>query len=99
MEPEDIINEDLIHIIIAIPKDTARLIVNAAMLVEDLNPVTVEMEMSVSEIMQARKDFLDYVGDDEYDAKYTLTEKGRELAARLAEGEDIDWNALFDEVD
>ena len=99
MEPEDIINEDLIHIIIAIPKDTARLIINATMLGEDMNPVTAETEMSVSEIMQARKDFLDYVGDDEYNAKYTLTEKGRELAARLAEGEDIDWNALFDEVD
>ena len=95
--PEEIEVEE-INIILKIPKETARLHVEATVLNPSGNPQKIAKTLSVSEIQKARQDFLDYVefGDD-YDAEYTLTEKGRELLERMKAGEEIPWDMTWKE--
>ena len=65
------------HIIIEIPEDTVKLVVNAKILDGD-ELVTVKGSYTANEIFKARKDFLDNVEDgDDYDAVYVLTDEGR----------------------
>lgn len=64
-------------IIIRIPENTVRLEIIASAMDEDGNIVKAHTILSPSDVYMARKDFMDYVGDDDYDAVYMLTEKGR----------------------
>ena len=85
-EPGEELDTELINIILKIPKDSVRLNVTATILDDDLTPHKAEMILSVSDIMDARKDFLDNVEDgDEYDALYGLTDIGREYLRQLKE--------------
>lgn len=83
------------HIILAIPSGTARLKAEVTLLDGDGQPHICETVLGPEEIRQARQDFLDNVdGGDDYNAVYTLTEKGRELYERIKAGEEIDWDSL-----
>ena len=66
-------------IIIRIPENTVRLEITASVMDEDGNIVTANTILYPNDIYDARKDFMDYVGDDDYDGRalYVLTEKGR----------------------
>lgn len=71
------------HIILAVPRDTVRLKVEAAVLDENGQMRSYEAVLGPEDIRQSRQDFLDNVdGGDDYDAVYTLTDKGRELLNR-----------------
>ena len=68
---------EMINIILKIPKDSVSLNVTATLLDEDLTPYKAIMSLSVSDIMDARKDFLDNVEDgDEYDMRIRITYNG-----------------------
>lgn len=64
-------------IIIKIPENTVRLEITGTVMDEDGNVVKAHTILNPSDVYMARKDFMDYVGDDDYDALYVLTEKGR----------------------
>lgn len=66
-------------VIIKIPENTVRLEITASVMDEDGNVVKAYNILSPSDVYVARRDFLDYVGDDDYDGRalYVLTEKGR----------------------
>lgn len=64
-------------VIIKIPENTVRLEITASVMDEDGNVVKAHTILNPSDIYDVRKDFMDYVGDDDYDAVYVLTEKGR----------------------
>lgn len=82
-----LLDTDLIHIIVQVPKDTVTVSFDAKM-IRNGELVTAHMDMTPEEFRQARKDFLDEVdGGDEYDAVYALTEEGKEYADRLLRGE------------
>lgn len=93
---EEVYDGEIIHIIIEIPKETARLEITATTLNGDGNPEKLLSVMTPSEIRQARKDFLDYVdGGDDYNAQYTLTDLGREYAERIKSGKSINWGDIL----
>ena len=79
----DIVDLDLIPIIIRIPKDSAHLNINASIVGTDGETKKVSLNWSVSDIFEARKDFIDNVGDDDYDARYVLTDEGRAYLEEL----------------
>ena len=90
-----VLDMDLIHIIIQIPKETAGLEVTATMLGEDMKPYKAYMKLTASDIREAREDFLENVEDgDEYDVLYVATDLGKELAKQMEAGETIDWNHI-----
>lgn len=64
-------------VIIKIPENTVRLEITASVIDEDGNVVKAHTTFNPSDVYAARKDFMDYVGDDDYGALYVLTEKGR----------------------
>lgn len=84
------------HIILAIPRDTARLKVEATLFDKDGRLHVCEIVLGTEDIRKARQDFLDNVGDDDYDARYVLTDEGRRLLEQMKSGESIDWGNLFD---
>ena len=74
MTEEDL---EVFNVILKIPKEAIGLTVTAKLLEND-KVVEAVRELSVSEIHDARQDFLDNVADgDDYDVFYTLTDKGR----------------------
>jgi hypothetical protein len=78
------IEVDEINIILKIPKESVRLVVSATVLDNDGKTMKLEKTLSVSDIMAARKDFLDYVEEgDDYDVRYVLTDKGLEYLKEL----------------
>lgn len=83
LNPEILFDLDLIPIIIRIPKDSAHLNINANIVGTDGETKKVSLNWGVSDIFQARKDFIDNVGDDDYDAKYVLTDEGRAYLEEL----------------
>lgn len=92
---EEVYDGEIIHIIIEIPKETARLEVTATMLGDDMKPYKAYMKLTASDIRQAREDFLENVEDgDEYDVLYVATDLGKELAKQMKAGETIDWNHI-----
>lgn len=94
---EKVYDGETVHIIIEILKETARLEITATVLDDSGNPAKLVSVMTPSEISQARRDFLDYVGDDDYDAVYTLTDFGREYAEKLESGAPINWGNILDD--
>lgn len=74
------------NVILRIPKDAVGLTIRVQLIGEDGELKKVERKLSVADIHTARTDFLDNVefGDD-YDAKFELTDEGREYLERLAE--------------
>lgn len=80
-EPEYIDIEEM-DIILGIPENAAQIEINATVLMEDGTTQRVSKKLNTKEIMDARKDFLDFV-DDDYNAVYTLTDSGREWLEQL----------------
>lgn len=71
------VETETIGIIVRIPKNTARLQLAASFLDEDGTPQTLRRVMDVSDIRDARNDFIDNVeAGDDYDAVYVVTDKG-----------------------
>lgn len=77
------VDVDLMCVILRIPKNTAYLSITSKMFDSSGNPVELKSDVTKDMIDDARKDFLDYVGDDEYDSLFVLTEEGRQLADKL----------------
>ena len=68
--------EDLMNVIMLIPKNTVYLTV-IGKVVNDKGEVNkVESTFTLSDINEMRKDFLDNLDDDDYNGTYTFTEKG-----------------------
>ena len=88
--------DDQIHIIITIPKSTASLKISATMIDSDGKTSEAYSIMTPDDIRTARQGFLDNVeGGDDFDAVYTLTEKGKEMYDKLANG-DATWDDLLE---
>jgi len=90
MEEKDTLQpEDMMNIILKIPKSTVHLAVIATLVDDDGGISQVNASFPLEAINKARKDFLENVEDgDEYDVCYVLTEKGREYLKQLEQEED-----------
>ena len=75
-----------INIILQIPKNTARLKVEAVIVDDDNQAHIVTRTLSTQEVFDARKDFTDWVDEEEYGAVYTITDLGREYLESLKAG-------------
>ena len=83
---KEIPDEDFIHIILPVPKDTVTVSVTAKM-IQNGKLIEAKMDMTPEDFRQLRQDFLDNVEDgDEYDKVWSLTEKGKEYVERLLRG-------------
>ena len=82
-EPKTMELEEM-NILLRIPKDAVALDVTASLLAEDGKLMKVSRKLAVSDIRNQRQAFLDNVEDgDEYDARYVLTDEGREYLEQL----------------
>lgn len=83
----EIQEEELIHIILPVPKDTVTVSVTAKM-IQNGKLIEAKMDMSAEEFRQSRQDFLENVEDgDDYDKVWTLTEEGRNHLNQIMGGE------------
>lgn len=83
---KEIPDEDFIHIILPVPKDTVTVSVTAKM-IQNGKLIEAKMDMPPEDFRQLRQDFLDEVeAGDEYDDVYTLTEEGERYADMLLRG-------------
>ena len=74
------------NIFLKVPESAVALEVSAKIIDGNGNLVRVGKSLTVQDLFRARKDFLDNVPDgDDYDAKYVLTDTGRECLERLME--------------
>ena len=78
-----------INIILQIPKNTAKLKIEAVIVDDDNQAHIVTRTLSTQEVFDARKDFTDWVDEEEYGAVYTLTDSGREYLDSMENG-DVD---------
>ena len=87
-ERNEYIELEEMNVIIKIPKDSARLEIRSYIFDEDGEVTKVGNAYNAEDIRRARADFLDNVefGDD-YDAVYTLTDLGLEIAEQIKRGE------------
>lgn len=84
---KEIPDEDFIHIILPVPKDTVTVSVTAKM-IQNGELIEAKMDMTPEDFRQLRQDFLDEVdGGDEYDDVYTLTDIGKEIADQILGGD------------
>lgn len=84
---KEIPDEDFIHIILPVPKDTVTVSVTAKM-IQNGKLIEAKMDMTPEDFRQLRQDFLDNVeGGDEYDDVYTLTDIGKEIADQILGGD------------
>ena len=73
---EKIIELNEVYIMFPVPENTVSLTIQAN-IIDDNNEIQkVSKDISPSEYRQARKDFVENIGDD-WDKEYVLTEKGR----------------------
>lgn len=74
-------------IIIRVPKSAVELTVKAKVF-DNGEIQEYENTFSMMDIISARDDFKAFVGDDDYDAVYTLTEEGEKTPQTMFESED-----------
>lgn len=74
------------NVILQIPKNTAKLKIEAVIVDEDNQAHVVTRTLSTQEVFDARKDFTDWVDEEEYGAVYTITDLGREYLESLKAG-------------
>ena len=78
MEPKEVELQEM-NIILKIPENAVFLEVKASLMDENGQLMNVMKRLPVQDIFKARQDFLQNVEDgDEYDARYVLTDEGRE---------------------
>ena len=88
MEPKEVELQEM-NIILRIPENAVFLEVKASLMDENGELMNVMKKLPVQDIFKARQDFLQNVEDgDEYDARYVLTDEGREYLNSLLEAED-----------
>ena len=75
--------DDLMHIILEIPKSTIWMSVDAKVVDDEGTLQTMRTAFPLEDINAMRKDFLDNLYDDDYNATYVLTDKGRELLEHM----------------
>lgn len=80
------IDLEQINVILQIPKNTAKLKIEAVIVDDDNQAHIVTRSLSTQEVFEARKDFTDWVDEEEYDAVYTITDLGREYLESLKAG-------------
>lgn len=77
--PGDMVELDEYNLIIKIPRESVKLEIKAVFLDDNDELATVCKTLKLRDIQEARKDFLENVEDgDDYDARYVLTDEGRE---------------------
>lgn len=76
-----------INVILQIPKNTAKLKIEAVIVDDDNQAHIVTRTLSTQEVFDARKDFTDWVDEEEYGAVYTLTDLGREYLDSIKNGD------------
>lgn len=74
------------NVILQIPKNTAKLKIEAVIVDDDNQAHVVTRSLSTQEVFDARKDFTDWVDEEEYGAVYTITDLGREYLESLKAG-------------
>ena len=72
------------NIILRIPKHTMRLKVDAGVLEGD-TVIQYRREFDDEDVQEMRQKFLEYLEDDDYDARYVITELGEEYLRELEE--------------
>ena len=70
------VNVDTRPVILWIPKNAIHATMEFTLVDDDGEIYKVQTKFTNDELVTARKDFNEQVGDDEYYAKYVLTEKG-----------------------
>lgn len=79
---EEAIKLDEVYIMFPVPENTVSLTIQAN-IIDDNNEIQrVSKDISPSEYRQARKDFVENIGDD-WNATYVLTEEGRKWLEEL----------------
>ena len=79
----EIIEVEEQNIFCRIPKNTLKMRIECTVVIGGKEQ-KVHKEMMLDEINKAREDFLENVEDgDDYDARYVLTDKGRELLEQM----------------
>lgn len=76
---KNIIDLEEINVIVQIPKNSTRIQITADVFVGD-KQLSVTRVLNPSDIFNARKDFIDFVGDEDI---YVPTEEGRKLLSEL----------------
>ena len=79
----DVVETDQICLIVRVPKNTVAITIEANILDEDMNMNICKSAFPPDVFRKCRQDFLDEVGDDDYDATYVLTEEGKKYLEEL----------------
>ena len=75
-----------INVILKIPKGTVKLSINATIMNENGELEKVGRDLSLTDIQDARTAFLNNIdGGDDYDAMWSLTDKGKKMLDELEE--------------
>lgn len=70
------------HIILAVPSDAVSIALQITFVDQDGLQTAIHT-LTAEELHQARQDFLTEVGDDDYDVRYVLTEKGKQWLEQM----------------
>lgn len=70
-------------IIVTVPEESTDIIIKSFCPNEDGSMDAYQSYMNTETIQKARRDFVECIGDDDYDARYTITEKGLDLLRKL----------------
>ena len=77
------INVDSHPVILWIPKNAIHATMKFTLVDDDGETYKVQTKFNNDVLVEARKDFNEQVGDDEYYIKYVLTDKGLDMLERL----------------
>lgn len=70
-------------VILWIPKNSVHATMKCTLVDDDGETYKVQTKFNNDVLVEARKDFNEQVGDDEYYIKYVLTDKGLDMLERL----------------
>lgn len=71
-------DEAIMYVIMPIPRAATKLKMKCKVIHEG-EKIDVVADYNIEDIQQFRKDFLDNVGDDEFNVRYTLTDQGKAM--------------------
>lgn len=77
-------DDAIMYVIMPIPRAVTKLKMKCKVIHEGKKHDVVA-DFNIEDIQQFRKDFLDNVGDDEFNVRYTLTDKGSEILKEMLE--------------
>ncbi len=96
-QKKTVVELDEMNIILKIPKEAVALEVTASLISEDGELQRVSKKLTVADIRDSRQAFLDNVdfGDD-YDARFVLTDEGKEFLKQMMIEENMEENDLHE---